>query len=202
MSRFLLFALITFLAFPAMAGQVYKWVDEDGNVHYTNTPPPSASQRERQVLDESGRVTETLSAPRTPEEIQAERDRKAEAARQERLAEEQAARDKMLLQTYTSVEEMEMARDGRVAALEAQVRVVSGTISSLETQLARLEQQAGQLRQGDRPVPEKLEKDIEKTRKELLNNQKFLLSRQEEQQNIRNRFNTEIARFKELRGLN
>lgn len=184
----------------AEAGKVYKWVDKDGNVHYTNTPPPEASQTEREVLDESGRVTETLAAPKTPEEIEAERRRQAEAAEQERLAKEQAARDQMLLQTYTSVEEMKMARDGRIAALDAQVNVVSGTISALETQLAELEQQAANVRNAGNPVPEQLQARIEKTRDELLENQKFLIARQQEQEQIREKFNADIARFRELKG--
>lgn len=199
---FLLATAVLSLSLPAAnAGQVYKWVDKDGKTHYTNTPPPEAAQQERQVLDEAGRVTETLRAPKTEEEIAAERARKEEQARLAREAEEQAARDRMLLQTYTSIEEMQMARDGRIAALEAQVRVVSGTISSLESQLAEAEQQAAQFRNAGKPVPEPLEKKIANNREDLLENQKFLMSRLEEQDNIRKKFDDEIARFKELKGI-
>jgi hypothetical protein len=183
------------------AGKVYKWVDKDGNVHYTNTPPPEAAQRDRTVLDEHGNVTETLQGAKTPEEIEAERQRQAEIARQEKLAEERAARDNMLLQTYTTVGDMEMARDGRINALEAQVKVVSGAIGSLETQLAGLESRAAMLRDGGKPVPEELQRQIDETRAELLDNQKFLIARKEEQDQVRERFATDIARFKELKGL-
>lgn len=184
----------------AEAGKVYKWVDKDGNTHYTNTPPPEASQQERTVLDEHGNVTDTLSAPKTAEEIEAERQKIAEQAETDRLAKEQAAKDNMLLQTYSTAEEMEMARDGRLAALEAQVKVVSGTISSLETQLAEQERQAATVRDGGKPVPAHLQAAMEKTRKELLQNQKFLMAREEEQEQIRQKFAADIARFKELRG--
>ena len=33
--------LALFLAFPAFAG-VYKWTDAQGNVHYSDSPPPAA----------------------------------------------------------------------------------------------------------------------------------------------------------------
>jgi valyl-tRNA synthetase len=198
--------LVSLLALYALsglahAGKVYKWVDKDGNVHYTNTPPPEAAQQDRTVLDEHGNVTETLRGVKTPEEIEAERQRQAEIASQEKLAQERAARDNMLLQTYTAVEDMEMARDGRVNALEAQVKVVSGAISSLETQLAGLESRAATLREGGKPVPEAMQKEIDATRTELLDNQKFLIARKEEQDGVRERFAADIARFKELRGL-
>lgn len=184
----------------AFAGKVYKWVDKDGNTHYTNTPPPEASQQERTVLDEHGNVTETLSAPKTAAEIEAERQRTAEQAEADRLAKEQAAKDNMLLQTYSTAEEMELARDGRLAALEAQVKVVSGTISSLEIQLTEQERQAAHFRDGGKPVPAHVQAAMEKTRKELLQNQKFLMAREEEQDQIRQKFAADIARFKELRG--
>lgn len=201
MLRIFLLATAVLSLSVANAGQVYKWVDKDGRTHYTNTPPPEAAQQERQVLDESGRVTETLRAPKTEEEIAAERAREEEAARVAKEAEELAARDRMLLQTYTSIEEMQMARDGRIAALEAQVRVVSGAIGSLESQLAEAEQQAALFRNAGKPVPEPLEKKIANNRKDLLENQKFLMSRLEEQDNIRKKFDAEIERFKELKGI-
>ncbi len=36
---------------PAVAGKLYKWVDKDGNVHYTDQlPPPEAKTTERKQL--------------------------------------------------------------------------------------------------------------------------------------------------------
>lgn len=195
--------MLILLAAPglAVAGKVYKWVDKDGHTHYTNTPPPEASQAERTVLDENGNVTETLAAPKTAEEIAAAQQEAAEKADQERLAREQADKDNMLLQTYTTVGEMEMARDGRLAALDAQVKVVSGTISSLEIQLAAEERQAANFTESGKPVPEALAKKIESTRAELLRNQQFLLVREEDQQQIHEKFAADIARFKDLKGI-
>lgn len=184
---------------PAEAGSVYKWVDKDGNVHYTNTPPPEASQQERTVMDERGNVTDTLAAPKTIEELEAERKLEVERLEAERLAKDQAAKDNMLLQTYTSAEEMELARDGRLAALEAQVKVVSGTISSLDAQLADLEGQAKGFSENGKPVPQPIQNRIKKTRAELLQNQKFLLAREAEQEEIRQKFGADIERFKELK---
>ena len=198
---FSLLALFTAAGAGHAGQQVYKWVDKDGNVHYTNMPPPEAAQRERQVLDEYGDVAKVLKAPKTPEEIEAEKLRLAELERQKKLAEERAANDNMLLKTYIAVEEMEMARDGRINALEAQIRVVSGTINSLETRLADLARRVGIITNNGKPVPEALQKDIEQTRAELLDNQKFLIAHKEKQDEIREQFAEDIARFKELKGI-
>jgi Domain of unknown function (DUF4124) len=51
MQYFLLFALWLVLAFDVHA-QVYKWVDQDGNIQYTDQPPPSgAAVRDEKKLN-------------------------------------------------------------------------------------------------------------------------------------------------------
>ena len=185
---------------PVDAGKLYKWTDENGKVHYTDTPPPEASTRERQVLNEQGMVTDTLDRQKTPEEIAAEQ-AAAEAARKKQEAEEaQAARDRALLSTYTNVEQIEMARDGRLAAIDSQINVVSSTINNLEERLAGFERQAAALKSNDKPVPERLQVQIDETRDELLNNQRYLLRKQKEMEQTNEKFADDIERFRRLRG--
>jgi hypothetical protein len=43
MKTSLLLAL-SLLALPAAAGTLYRWVDPDGRVHYTDTPPPATAK--------------------------------------------------------------------------------------------------------------------------------------------------------------
>ncbi len=44
--------IIAFAAgLAAEAGQVYKWVDEDGNVHYSDQAPPEGHEAEELILD-------------------------------------------------------------------------------------------------------------------------------------------------------
>ncbi len=146
-------------------------------------------------------MTDTIARQKTPEEIAAEEAAAAEAARLQAIEDEKKQRDQMLLSTYTSVDELEFARDGRILALDAQVRVVSGTISTLEERIANLERQAQQFKAGGNPVPEPVQKQITEAREELLQNQRFLISRQTEQEEIKAKYADEIARFKELKGI-
>ncbi|MDX1444519.1 MAG: DUF4124 domain-containing protein, partial [Gammaproteobacteria bacterium] len=185
---------------PADAGKLYKWVDENGKVHYTDTPPPESSKQERQVLNDQGLVTETLDRQKTPEEIAAEEAAAEEARKQKELEEQQKAEDRALLSTYTNVEQIEMARDGRIAAIDSQINVVSRTISTLEERLAGFERQAAALESNDKPVPERLKQQIQETRDELLNNQRYLMRKEAEQQATREKFDEDIRRFRELSG--
>ena len=71
LKRFTLPILCTLLWLPAVgaqAGKLYKWVDENGQVHYTNQLPPEASKQERRVINDQGRTLKVYRAPRTAEE--------------------------------------------------------------------------------------------------------------------------------------
>ena len=58
MKRVLIGALTLALAAPAVAQQVYKWVDEDGTVHFTDSPPSESVGAEKVVL--RGNVQSTI----------------------------------------------------------------------------------------------------------------------------------------------
>ena len=60
MRRVLLLALL--LPALAHAAGVYRWVDDDGKVHFATTPPPQAAGREEKVADSAPEVAEDLRA--------------------------------------------------------------------------------------------------------------------------------------------
>ena len=75
------------LLLPAVgsAGQehVYRWVDENGQVHYGDSIPAEAADLEKQVVNATGVPLDTLRGKRTAEEI-AEEMRQAELAVEDR----------------------------------------------------------------------------------------------------------------------
>lgn len=60
----LFIALAILLATATVAAQVYKWVDKDGKVQYTDTPPPaSATKTEAKKLDTTPAAATAVGAP-------------------------------------------------------------------------------------------------------------------------------------------
>lgn len=78
--------------------KMYKWVDENGDTHYTQNPPPGDIQAEELKLKkpkvDSNSALEKLDAQKNKaDELQAERHKKAELAQKEKkLAEQKGAR--------------------------------------------------------------------------------------------------------------
>lgn len=59
------------LSSTVVAQQVYKWVDKDGTVHFTDSPPDESVRAERVILrgNVSSVITEVEQRGMTPDEI-------------------------------------------------------------------------------------------------------------------------------------
>jgi uncharacterized protein DUF4124 len=195
----LLAILAMLVAVPADAGRLYKWVDEDGNVHYGSQIPPEYAGQESQVLNEQAVTLETRERERTDEELDAAAVQRREDAEQQRVEDAQARADRVLLDSYASVADMETARDSRIAALEAQVSVTAGRIGGIQSRVIELEEQIGLATARDREPDPEVVAELEATRGQLLTNQRFLQARRDEQDRIRAQFAEDIEHYLELK---
>jgi hypothetical protein len=197
-----LVAAMSVSAFAAEHDRVYRWVDEDGQVHYGDSIPPEYSDLPKQVLNEHAVTVEHLEGRKTEEQLVAE----AKARELEMQKELQLRADKALLATYLSVEEIVMHRDRRIELFQAQARVTELYLRNLERRLAKLKREAARYRpyseDPDAPlINEDLVADINETQSTIARHQKNLLKFQEDEQQIVARFEGDINRFKALKGL-
>lgn len=63
-----LLPIVLMLALPAFAGQVYKWTDAKGTVHYSDAPPPQGAHYSRVRVEGAGADTpeQPASGPAQP----------------------------------------------------------------------------------------------------------------------------------------
>lgn len=182
-----------------LAGTLYKWVDEEGKVHYGDRIPPEYANKERKVLNERGLEVDTLEAAKTPEQLAEERRLAEQRREQERLAAEQAAHDRMLLATFTTEEDMVLTRDGKIAAIDGMLRITRARIEKAERQLEDLTRRAANLERAGRVVPKRLHDDIASTRQQIERFQAYIVAKRKEQEAIRQQFEADIKRFRELK---
>jgi hypothetical protein len=186
--------------------KMYKWTDENGIVHYTETIPPEYANRDREVLNDQGVRVATEEGEVTPEE-RAELERLAaiaESERQERL--DVARRDRMLLETYISVTDIEDLRDRRIELLGSQIKVTDLYLGNLRKRLVTLQEEASNYKpyttKPDAPqIPENMAAEMSRT-VELIKIYETTLARtRADQQKLRESFDKDIARFRELKGV-
>lgn len=146
-------------ALPVMGGQLYKWVDADGKVHYSDQPPPG-NVRKQETLRPSGAPVQAVAVPATTPGVEGQpaatgpktmaeqemefRKRRVEAAEAEakRLKDEQAAAEKQRNCTQAKNQLAALERGGRITRTDANGEQIFLTDAEIASELPNARQVA------------------------------------------------------------
>jgi Domain of unknown function (DUF4124) len=187
----LLFSVI--LGAPAFA-VMYKWVDENGVTHYGDTIPPEYENRPNEELNKRGVVIKKNDAALTPEQIKA---RDEEIAKRKKRTEENR-RDAILLGTYSSVEEIDLARDRNLGQIEKVIKDSEAQLKSVEDQLDASRKNLAAYEREKQPVPDTLRGDIEILEKNKQDLEVAIVQKRSDADDMRARFEDDKKRYIEL----
>lgn len=197
----LLFPLLLLEGSAFAAKQMYRWVDAQGKVHYGDTIPPEYARQGNAELSKSGRVVKETPPALTPEQIQARQALEAREREAREKAEEQRRRDKALLASYTTVDELDLAERRNLEAVDVQIKSHELRIKSVQSRLAALNKQEASLRARQRPIPADLSADIRQAQDEIEELRARIVKANQEKDAIRARFAADRKRFMEIKGL-
>jgi uncharacterized protein DUF4124 len=175
----------------------YKWVDENGVVHYGDRVPPQYAKKESTILNKQGVEVGHNEAQRTPEQVREDEERAAAVLRQKQ-------HDAFLLTTYTSVKDIEALRDERLGQIGGQRRAAEQYMEGLHSRLANLQTRAKNFapysdKPGARQMPDDLAEDLVRTLNEMRTQKNALSAKEAEENELRKQFEKDIARYQELR---
>ena len=208
-TRTLLPALLLALLAGTAAGatndanqKLYRWVDKNGQVHYSDSIPPEYAEQDRDLLNRHGIAVGHEEGLVTPEEARAKA--AADKAAKDILLQKQ--RDRTLLQVYQSVEEIEVLRDRRLELIEAQLTIQQQSLANLRAKHAQFEKQASRFQPRNKepdaePLPEELALDLQRSTSDIGTQQQNLEKKRLERETIRTNFGADIKRFKELKAI-
>ncbi len=179
------------------AGTTYRWVDEQGVVHYGDRIPPQYAQKESAVLNSRGVEVRKLDAQKTPEQLAAENRAQQNVIRQKQ-------HDAFLMSTYTSVKDIEALRDVRLDQLHGQRTAAEQYRDNLHSRLAALQARARIFkpysdRADARRMPDDLAEDLVRTMNELQTQSDVLQAKAQEETALKAQFQADIERYRELR---
>ena len=183
----------------AAEAKLYKWVDNEGITHYGEVIPPEYADKDRVELNQDGRVVkeqEILTPQKRLAKEQADTKKRAE----EQLAIDRQRRDKTLINTYSNVNEIELARSRSLQQIDARIFVIQSSIKSASADLAGLQNEADGYTKRHRETPQSLKDDLQnaQTRLDMLNND--LAQPLADKAAIEARYDADKARYMELTG--
>jgi hypothetical protein len=179
--------------------KLYKWVDEQGVVHYGDRIPPEYASQEQHIFNSKGVEVERRDALKSPDQMAADEQKKLDA-------QERQNRDRNLLNTYVSVQEIERLRDQRLALVSDQMKVTSQFLEILHGRLQKLEANSMHFKpyssEPNAPrLPDQIADDLVHLHKDIHTQEQNLRQKQSDEAAMRAQFDSDLSRFKDLKGI-
>ena len=186
------------VALPGAAKELYRYVNAEGNKVIAYQVPPEFVRNGYEVLSEKGVILRIVPA-------QLGDDERASLTEQERLAREEEKErerlrkwDETLLLRYSTIEDIEAARDRALRDLRIRVSILRGKLRSLKQQVETYQALAAdQERMGTTVNPEHLSA-IEDLRSEIVSTERAIDDRQNEIASVDAEYGRDIERFATL----
>jgi len=195
-------ALAAALAFaappePGSGKTTFRWVDEQGVVHYSDSVPAPAAGRDREVMNAQGVPVRHLDGQKSQAQLDAEARARAAVIKQKQ-------HDTFLMTTYTSVKDIEALRDERLIQISGQRHAAEQYIEGLHSRLNGLQSRAQAFKpysdKADaRRMPDDLAEDLVRTVNEMRTQRSALVAKDAEENALRQQFQADIERYRELK---
>lgn len=203
---FLSAAILT--AGSAMAAKVYRWVDENGEVHYSETLPPDFEDRKHDELDAQGIVRardQSLVPPPpkskdAPEPNELPRDSSGMKRPEPLYSEEETQRrmDAFLLLRYGSEQEIQDAMTVEISQLEYDRLLLLASMESITKAYRGQVTEAATRQRSGAEVDPKIIKSITNLKARLKTNKESLVDLRARKDKIIANFGAELERYQYL----
>ena len=196
----LILVLVTGLSpSPPAHARIKCWTNKDDIRECGNVVPPEYSQKGHEELSDQGIVIDRKERAKTPEELEEERRLAAIQAEEDRKARKKEIADRVLLDTFASEDDLVLARDGKLAAIEQTIHVAESRIKKLQKSLNEIMSMAAEMERRGKPPADGTQNEIDVVRAQIAENRAYIKTLHKEQDAVRNAFESDLTRFKELK---
>ena len=191
--------LLSITVGPVNAG-IKCWTNNEGVKECGNVVPQEYAQQGHEELSEQGVTVKKTARAKTAEELAAEDEANKQQAEREHLVKEQSSRDRVLLATFTTEEDLILTRDGKLIAVASRIRHTKQVTVGLEKQRENLEEQAANQERAGVKLSDELLADIDSVNRQIEEQRNFVTSLQQEKIDLRAQFDDDLARYQLLKG--
>jgi hypothetical protein len=186
---------VALLCAGAAHAALYRWVDGNGRVHYSDTPPATYNQSGGAELNKQGQV---VRRTQSEAERRAEAERQAEAKRVQEDQQKQAQRDRALTQTYTTEAEIDLARDRALEHHKLAIKSAETRKQAVDANLAELRERVARIEKAERPISPNLRDELAQAEKEHAELKRTIQKNEQAMGTVREKYEADKLRFREL----
>lgn len=178
--------------------RLYRWVDENGKVHYSDQLPPEQSKQGHEILSDEGRKLKEVAPEKSREQLLKERREQAKIDQEEERRRIIRERDEMLLRTFTTVEDLDRVINDRITVLNSIIHLTEFKLEKLQAQLDKTKQRKISYIKAGKSVPEQVEKNIVEYQLQISNNEGLIQRNERRKELITQKFELDRKRYLEL----
>ncbi|MCW8942074.1 MAG: DUF4124 domain-containing protein [Gammaproteobacteria bacterium] len=197
--RFTFFTLSVVLfscAFSAQA-KMYKWVDENGQMHFGDKIPQKYLAKEHDELNERGMKVKHREAEKNAKEKAEEQRLEQERKQAELELQKKKKLDRVLLDAYDTEDDLVAARDSRLEAVATQIQLSEAFISESNKKIKSMEEQVAEIKVSGRDVPDNLYASLENEKQQVATQTRVMQTHKKRSDEISEKYNDYIKRFRE-----
>lgn len=180
---------------PPPKKRLVCWTDDAGDRACGDAVPARYADREKKVIDSSGRTVKTIPGAPTAEQIAEREEQSKRDAAAQREADRQAAYDRALLATYARPEELASLRDNRLATLDTSIDLAEAAARRDSVSIAELRARVPAGQQPDA----RLRASIKTQESTLAETQRAVAELRRNRESVCATFTRDIRRFQELK---
>lgn len=184
--------------------RLYKWVDENGEVHYSDRLPPEKNKLAYKTFSKEGVVIKKTKRELTQEEKlqKAEELRKAkEQEEQRRLKAEAEQRERTkLLKTYTDEQQIVRLRGERISSLKRNIETAKKTLKIQQKNHQDLMKRAADKERSGERVSKVFLKQIQQVKEQISFQKQFIKDKTAEISKTGKRYDDELEKYRRYTG--
>lgn len=184
-------ALAVMSAQPS-AAKTYRWVDQQGQVHYSDHLPAKHTQTDIEVVDERG----VVSILGTPSEDAADETIRQAAEAQSKEA--QRRQDEQLLSRYANTDEIVARRNEQLAVLDARLAIAERALAQSQDALSTMRERIEQTLRAGQTVSAQAQNQLLEHETVVRSSQAALDAMRAERNKLEAEFERDLRRFSEL----
>ncbi len=199
MSKFLTVTILFLIFFSGNieAKKLYKWVDENGQVHYSDQVPPDQIKKKHEELNQDGVVLEKVDRIKNEDEIRQERAERRRQIESEKLAKEEAHQRKVVIQSYTNEGQITRLKSERIAALERNIELARQSLNFQKTSKEQLLAMAADNERNGIKVSSALKSRIATIKEKIDYQIKFIKNKEDEIEKVEEKFVRDLEIYRE-----
>jgi hypothetical protein len=197
MNRYIIFIVLVLLASTSIqAKKLYKWVDDNGQVHYSDQVPPEQIKKEHQELNDQAIVLEDIEKAKSDEEILAEKMAEEERIRQQKLDEKEELKRQMIIKSYTNEGEIIRLKEERLFAIEKNIEGAKQNLSFQKKSLEDMMKMAADRERSGQEVSSALLTRIKAIEEKIQDQYDFIEAKEKEIIKVNEQFDDDLAKYR------